>query len=88
MLKSENLAGLTDKQQARTNLEVYSKAEVDEQVNSSKHIEVNVETAWNVQHKVGTTAQGNYVPKKGDILLINFVHGTVIARPTLNIDGS
>lgn len=74
MLKSENLAGLTDKQQARTNLEVYSKAEVDEQVNSSKHIEVNVETAWNVQHKVGTTTQGNYVPKKGDVFMVNFVH--------------
>lgn len=52
------------------------------------YIEVNVTTAWNVQHKVGTTAGGHHIPKKGDRFLVNFVHWTVIARPTLNIDWS
>ncbi|MDO4713972.1 MAG: hypothetical protein Q4B28_05010 [bacterium] len=64
MLKSENLAGLTNKAQARSNLEVYSKAEVDAQFSTSKLIEVNVATAHNIQHKIGTTASGNYIPKK------------------------
>lgn len=51
-------------------------------------MEVRVETAWNVLAKVGTTATGNYQPQRGDILLITFVNGTDISRPTLNIDGS
>lgn len=86
MLKANNLSDLTNKAQARSNLEVYSKSESNDLFNASKLIEVNVATDWNQQHKVGTTAQGHYVPKKGDQLLVNFVNGTQINQPTLNID--
>lgn len=88
MLKANNLSDLTNKAQARSNLEVYSKSESNDLFNTSKLIEVNVATDWNQQHKVGSTAQGHYVPKKGDQLLVNFVNGTQINQPTLNIDWS
>lgn len=52
------------------------------------YIEVTIPSAYNSQHKVGNTAEGNYVPKKGDMLLVNFVNGTQAHHPTLNIDGS
>lgn len=50
--------------------------------------EVNVTTAYNTQHKIGTTTDGGYVPRRGDMLLVNFVNGTQVSQPTLNIDGS
>jgi len=51
-------------------------------------IEVTVSTATGTVAKVGTTTNGNYIPAKGDLLLVNFTNGNSAVSPTLNIDGS
>ena len=49
---------------------------------------VNVTTANNTAAKVGTTDNGNFMPVLGDKIIVNFVNGSNVANPTLNIDGS
>ena len=49
---------------------------------------VNVTTANNTAAKVGTTDNGNFIPTLGDKIIVNFVNGSNVASPTLNIDGS
>lgn len=46
MLKSENLAWLTNKDQARSNLDVYSKAEVSEELNKKSNTAHNHDSAY------------------------------------------
>lgn len=53
-----------------------------------KLIEVEVATAYGTAAKVWTTTAGNYTPTKWDLLLVNFVNGSNVNNPTLNIDGS
>lgn len=49
---------------------------------------VNVTTANNTAAKVGTTDNGNFMPVLGDKIIVNFVNGSNVSNPTLNIDGS
>lgn len=51
-------------------------------------IEVNITTARTTAAKVGTTADGNYVPVYGDKINATFTLGVAVNTPTLNIDGS
>lgn len=51
-------------------------------------IRVVVDTPSATRDKVGTTTAGNYVPQKGDELIVDFTNGTWVNSPTLNIDGS
>lgn len=51
-------------------------------------IEVTVATAYNTAAKVGTTSWWSYSPTEGDFLMVNFVNGSSVASPTLNIDWS
>lgn len=51
-------------------------------------INVTVNSAYNATTKVGTTTAWSYTPTAWDLLLVNFVNGTGINLPTLNIDGS
>ena len=46
MLKSENLSWLTNKEQARSNLDVYSKAEVSAELNKKSNTEHNHDSAY------------------------------------------
>lgn len=54
----------------------------------AKTIDVTVTTAQGTAAKIGTTSSGNYVPQAGDRLRVNFVNGSSVNSPTLNIDGS
>ncbi|PZM81827.1 hypothetical protein DLH72_05005 [Candidatus Gracilibacteria bacterium] len=83
MLKSENLAGLTNIAEARNNLEVPSKTEV-----IKKPIEVIINDNANIQGKSGTTTAGNYSPQYGDELIFIFNKGSTSSNVTLNIDNS
>lgn len=49
---------------------------------------VDCATARTTVAKVGTTIAGNYVPQKGDKLVVTFTGGISVSNPTLNIDGS
>ena len=51
-------------------------------------IDVTVATARTTAAKIGTTADGNYVPCYGDKLNVTFTAGCAVNTPTLNIDGS
>lgn len=51
-------------------------------------IGVNITTARTTAAKVGTTADGNYVPVYGDKINATFTLGVAVNTPTLNIDGS
>lgn len=51
-------------------------------------IDVTVATARTTAAKIGTTADGNYVPCYGDKLNVTFTAGCYVNTPTLNIDGS
>lgn len=51
-------------------------------------VNVTVTTARTTAAKVGTTADGNYVPAVGDRLNVTFTLGVAVDSPTLNIDGS
>ena len=56
--------------------------------NAPTPISVTVTTANNAAAKVGYTADGTYVPAAGDVIEVNFVNGSNVSNPTLNIDGS
>ena len=53
-----------------------------------KPVAVTVSTAATTATKVGTTADGNYIPEAGDMLNVTFSSGCNVNTPTLNIDGS
>lgn len=53
-----------------------------------KPVIVTVSTAATTATKVGTTADGNYIPEAGDMLNVTFSSGCNVNTPTLNIDGS
>ncbi|MFJ1490941.1 hypothetical protein [Capnocytophaga canis] len=58
------------------------------QLGAKSVIKVTVDTPSATKDKIGTTTSGNYVPKEGDELVVDFIEGTWVNSPTLNIDGS
>lgn len=65
-----------------------NKGYVDSGVTSLRGKDVTVTTPATTAAKVGTTAEGNYVPAYGDVINVTFTLGMNVANPTLNIDGS
>jgi microcystin-dependent protein len=51
-------------------------------------IDITCATAATTAAKVGTTANGGYIPTVGDTLTVTFTLGCNVSTPTLNIDGS
>ncbi|MFJ1492146.1 hypothetical protein [Capnocytophaga canis] len=58
------------------------------QLGAKPIIKVTVDTPSATKDKIGTTTSGNYVPKEGDELVVEFTEGTWVNSPTLDIDGS
>ncbi|ATA75215.1 hypothetical protein [Capnocytophaga sp. H2931] len=58
------------------------------QLGAKSVIKVTVDTARTISVKVGTTTAGNYVPKEGDELSVEFKKGQTANNVTLNIDNS